>query len=142
MVARNKVKILVRKAKKEHYQKLIERDNNITYVWRALNVLTKGHRSTSADIQENPTANVFNNHFLSVSESLIESKTNVFECSNPLHDFCKQKTSGQDPYLSVSELGKYILRLENKEIVWSGWYKQPSTKIIIAIHNRFAYICF
>ena len=57
-----------------------------------------------------------------------------------------KKTSGQDPfviqYFSVSELGKYISRLENKNIVWSGWYKQPATKIVIAIHNRFAYICF
>ena len=53
-----------------------------------------------------------------MSESLTEPRTNVNECSNPLHDFCKQNTSGQDPfvipYLSVSELGKYISRLENK----------------------------
>ena len=104
----------MRKAKKEYFQKLIERDNNIASVWRALNVFTKGHRSTSADIPKNLTANVFNNHFLSVSESLTEPRTNVYECSNPLHE----KTSGQDPfvipYLSVSELGKYISRLENK----------------------------
>ena len=49
----------------------------------------------------------------------MEPRTNVYECTNPLHDFCKQKTSGQDPfvipYLSVSELGKYISRLENKK---------------------------
>ena len=54
-----------------------------------------------------------------MSESLTEPRTNVYECSNSLHDFCKQKTSGQDPfvipYLSVSELGKYISKLENKK---------------------------
>ena len=74
-------------------------------------MFTKGHRSAYADIPKNLTANVFNNHFLSVSESLIGPRTNV-------HDFCKQKTSGQDPfvipYLSVSGLGKHISRLENK----------------------------
>ena len=52
-------------------------------------------------------------------QSLIEQRTNVYECSNLLHDFCKQKTSGQDPfvipYLSVSELDKYISRVENKK---------------------------
>ena len=96
---RNKVKNVVRKAKKEYFQKLIERDNNIASVWRALNVFTKGHRSTSADILKNLTANVFNNNFLSVLESLIEPRTNVYECSNPLHDFCKQKTSRQDPFV-------------------------------------------
>ena len=75
---RNKVKNLVRKAKKEYFQKLT--DNNIASVWRALNVFTKGHRSTSADIPKNLTANVSNNHFLFVSESLIERRTNLYEC--------------------------------------------------------------
>ena len=108
----------MRKAEKEYFPKFIKRDNNIASVWRALNVFTKRHRSTSADIPKNQTANVFNNHFLSVSELLTESRTNVYECPNPLHDFCKQKTSGHDPfvipYLSVSELGKHVSRLENK----------------------------
>ena len=87
----------MRKAKKEYFQKFIERDNNIASVWRALNVFTKGHRSTSADIPKNLTANVFN--FLSVLESLTEPRTNVYESSNPPHDYCKQKTSGQDPFV-------------------------------------------
>ena len=91
-------------------------------MWRALNVFTKGDRSTSADILKILIANVFNNHFLSVSESLIEPRTNVYECSNLLRDLCKQKTSGQDPffipYLSVSELGKYISRRGKNRLVW------------------------
>ena len=124
MKLRNKVKILVRKAKKEYFQKLIERDNNIASVWRALDVFTKGHRSTSADVPKHLTANISNNHLLSVSESLIEPRTNVYECSNPQHDFCKQKTSGQDPflipYLTVLELSKYTSKRENKKIFWSG----------------------
>ena len=136
----------MRKAKKEYFQKLIERDNNIASVWRALNVFTKGHRSTSADIPKTLTANVFNNHFLPVSESLIEPRTNVYECSNPLHDFCKQKTSGQDPfvipYLSISELGKYISRLEEKKSSGLDGISNQLLKLFIAIHNRFAYICF
>ena len=53
-----------------------------------------------------------------MSETVIQPRPNVYECSNPLHDFCEQNTSWQDPfvipYLSVSDLGKYILRLENK----------------------------
>ena len=62
----------MRKAKKEYFQKLNERDNNAAAVWRALAVFTKGHLSTSADVPKNLTANVFNNHFLFVAESLIE----------------------------------------------------------------------
>ena len=53
-----------------------------------------------------------------MSESLIGPRINAYACSNPLNDFCKQKTRGQDPFviphLSVSELGKYISRLDNK----------------------------
>ena len=49
---------------------LIERDNNRLSVWRALDVLAKGRRSISADVPKNLTANVFNNHFLCVTESL------------------------------------------------------------------------
>ena len=109
----------MRKANKEYFRKLIERDNNTASVWRALNVFTKRYRSTSADIPKNLTANVFNNHFLSVSESLIEPRTNVYECSNPLHDFCKQETSGQEPFviphLSISRTGKYMSKLEGKK---------------------------
>ena len=89
----------MRKAKKEYFQKLTERDNNTASVWRALDVFTKGHRSTSADVPKNLTANVFNNHFLFVSESVTEPRTNVYECSNPLHDFCKENTSRQDPFV-------------------------------------------
>ena len=78
-----KLKKSCEKSQKRNFQKFIERDNNIASVWRALNVFTKGHRSTSADIPKNLTANVFNNHFLSVSELLIEPRANVYKCSNP-----------------------------------------------------------
>ena len=77
------------------------------------------YERTSFYFCRHPEKSNFNNHFMSVSESLIKPRTNVYECSNPLHDFCKQKTTRQDPfvilYLSVSELGKYISRLENKK---------------------------
>ena len=43
-------------------------------------------------------------------------------------------------HISVSELAKYISKLENLKIVWSEWCKQPTTKIVIAIHNRLAYV--
>ena len=37
-----KLSKMCEKLKKEYFQKLIERDNNIATVWRALNVFTKG----------------------------------------------------------------------------------------------------
>ena len=73
---RNKLKHLLEKGK---VLKAHRRDNIIACVWRALDMYTKGHRSTSADVPKNLTAHVFNNHFLSVAESLIEPLTNVYE---------------------------------------------------------------
>ena len=81
----------MKKAQNEYVQKLTQRDNSTASVWRVLNVFTKGHPSTSDDVHKNLTANVFNNHFLPLSESLIEPRTNVYECSNTLQDFYKQK---------------------------------------------------
>ena len=87
---KNHVNNLVRKAKKEYFQRLTERDNNIVSLWRALDVFTKGHRSTSADLPKNITATFVNNDILSVTKPLIEPRTAVCECSNFPHDFCKQ----------------------------------------------------
>ena len=49
----------MRKVKEEYFKRLIELDTNIAYVWRALYVFAKGHRSTFADVPKNLTANVF-----------------------------------------------------------------------------------
>ena len=87
----------MRKAKKDYFQKLIERDKNISTVWRALNTFTKGSQSHSADIPKNLTADKFNNHFLSVAECLIKPRSDdVYdsECSNILHECCERKTRG------------------------------------------------
>ena len=93
----------MRKTKKRILPKA---DNNIAYVWRALGVFTKGPRSTSADVPKTLIGNVFNNHFLPVAESLIESETTIAEC----FDLCKHKASGRHPFvilnITVSEIDK------------------------------------
>ena len=79
-----------------------------------------------------------------MSVSLIEPRTNVYECSNPLHDFCKQKASRQDPfvipYLSVSELGKYISRLEKKSPGLDGISEQLLKLSLPYIIDSLAYV--
>ena len=114
---------LVRKAEKEYFQKLIEHDNNIASVWRALNVFTKGNRSTSADIPKNLTANVFNNHFLSVSESLTEPRATVYECSNLLMISANKKLAGKTQLSShSSSFGTRQMHTEageqNNRLIW------------------------
>ena len=72
---RNKIKNQVRKAKKDYFQKLTERDKNISTVWRALNTFRKGSQSHSAAIPKNLMADKFNNHFLSVAEFLAKPRS-------------------------------------------------------------------
>ena len=89
----------MRKAKKDYFQKLIERDKNISTVWRALNTFMKGSQSHSADIL---TADKFNNHFLSVTECLTKPRSDdvyYSECSNILHEFCERNTRGEEPFV-------------------------------------------
>ena len=99
---------------------LIEHNNKSSVRW-ALDVFTKAHCSASADVPKNQTANVFNNHFLSIAESLIEPWTPVYYMS--IQIFCmisaNKKTSQQDPFviphISFLELGKSILKLEKNK---------------------------
>ena len=55
-----------------------------------------------------------------MAESVTEPRTTIDEYSNLLHNCCQQRTRGQDPfvmpYVSVSELGKYISKVENKNL--------------------------
>ena len=85
------------------------------------------YKSTSlylADVPKNQTASVFNNHFLSIAESLIEPWTPVYYMSIQICCMisANKKTSRQDLFvIPVLELGKSILKLEKekkKSRVW------------------------
>ena len=97
---------------------MLTEHNNKSSVWWAVDVFPKAHRSTSADVPKNLTANVVSNHFLSIAESLTEPWTAVYYMS--IQIFCMisayKKTSQQDPFviphILVLELGKSILKLD------------------------------
>jgi hypothetical protein len=122
--ARNKVKNLVRNAKKAYFSKLTENNTDISSVWRALNAFTKGTRSKQTDIPRHFTADAFNNYFLSIAEKLAKSHDSAdsnghYSCPELLIDFCQQKTHGHNsftiPLIAVHEVGKYITKMDNKK---------------------------
>ena len=71
--ARNKVKNVVRNAKKFDFSKLVENDKDISSVWRALNTFTKKN-SRQKEIPHHFTADTFNDYFLSIAETLVKSQ--------------------------------------------------------------------
>ena len=70
--ARNKVKNIVRNAKKLYFRRLVENSKDISSVWRALNTLTKGTNSRQKEIPHHFTADAFNDYFLSIAETLVK----------------------------------------------------------------------
>ena len=92
-----------------------ERDNKILSVWRALDVLTNGRRSISADVPKNLTANVFNNHFLCVAESLRNHKQLCMRARIFHMIYTNKKLEGQTHLSShIFPFQNYISTLENQ----------------------------
>ena len=131
---RNYVKKLVQKAKKSFIQKIIKDKSDISSIWRAINVLS--NRTKSKDLSTTVTLNQFNEHFLSVANSITKTlKANPDEYipSKELNDFCASRletnTSFHIPTLSVNEVKKIIMNLKSKKTIGSDGISTPILKI-------------
>ena len=71
---RNKVKYLVRSAKKAYFNKLIENNRDTATLWRAINTIIKG--KMAPQIPDHLTADEFNEHFMTSAETLAQSAMN------------------------------------------------------------------
>ena len=94
---RNKVKSLVRSAKKFYFDKLIELDKSTSTIWKAINEITNKSLSLSHRHTKSSTTtispNIFNSHFLTLSETLAQPSgftSDNFACSKSLRDFCNK----------------------------------------------------
>ena len=71
---RRHVKYLVRQAKKTYFEKIVSNQtDNICLVWKALNALTKNTFSCKQNIPSTLTAEVFNDHLLSLEKTLTKT---------------------------------------------------------------------
>ena len=67
---RNKVSAMQEKAKEKYFNSLIEKDKNISTLWRAMNeILDKGKQTTRAENTQ-ITPETFNKHFISLANTL------------------------------------------------------------------------
>jgi len=121
---RNKISELVKKAKKLYFKKLVSnKDSNISSLWRAVNEFTNKSRKPSPCTQNVPfTADDMNNHFLSLTDSIINSKLNsvndTYTIPDYLNEFCRAKLNHSEsfviPRLTVSEVWTLVMGLNNK----------------------------
>ena len=120
---RNKVTKLVIKAKKAYFEKLVSNENNISQVWKALNVLSnKSQRNKSHS--HNFSSENLNTHFISAIQELKNSSHFPSTLGNTqpqgkLTEFCRTRLRASDsfsiPLLSTHEVGRLMMDLSNKK---------------------------
>ena len=119
---RNKVKSLVRSAKKSFFDKLIELDKSTSTIWKAINEITnKSHKKTNSSATT-ISPNIFNSHFLTLAKTLAQSSgftSDNFACSKSLRDFCNKNLNPNDnfiiPPVTILDVGKYITMMDNNK---------------------------
>ena len=113
---RNIVKHLVRKAKKEHFQKLVEKDDSISSVWKAMRSVTQGSQPPNPSTL---SADELNAHFLSVADKILNEPNSEYSCSDSLRNFCAKNIPSHEsftiPPIAVHEVGKYITQISDKK---------------------------
>ena len=118
---RNRVRSMVRQAKKSHIDKLIQNEKNVSALWRAMAVVTGGKCNKPQGVPSHLSADDFNNHFLSVADSLAPPRDNTlpYTCSEKLTNFCEGRGVGAKPFtvplLAVHEVGKLISLMPSKK---------------------------
>ena len=149
---RNKVKNLVRDAKREYFNKLVENNTNTKQLWTAINELTRGPKSKiSTSIPQSLSAETFNNYFLSSASNLasenhpFKSPDNSYICSETLIEFCQQHTNGnlqfKIPFIATFEVVKYLSALPNKKSTGSDTLNTNLLKIALPyIYETLTYI--
>ena len=113
---RNKVKHLVRTAKKKYFEKLVGREKNTSTIWNAVHKIMNTSRHKKNNKESNVyDPNTFNLHFLSIAERLLETKgkqSEIFTSSTILKEFCTNNIKSNDifilPPITTYEVGKYI----------------------------------
>ena len=129
------MKYLVRQAKKTNFEKTVSNQtDNIRLVWKALNALTKNF-SCKQNIPSTLTAEVFNDHFLSLEKTLtktLQRRGEEYQCPDELKNLCTKRLKFDDtfiiPEITAYEDSKYVSSVGSKN---TSGYDGISNKIIM-----------
>lgn len=131
---RNKVKNLIRNEKKKFFNTLVGNTNDISRIWRALNIFVNGQQSKTNQVPRTFSAEDYNRYFLTIANELLDSSSqpmSKYTCPEPLARFCQDRLSDKAhfsiPLMGVHEVGKIIESMENKK---SCGLDQISSKVL------------
>ena len=115
----------MRAAKNEeaYFAKLINDTKDTASLWRAVTTITHKSRNKAKTAEIKCSPNVFNNHFLSLTDAILKSAdisiSSDYKIPTSLKKFCKDRISSSDsfkvPPVAVHEVGAYINKLKNKK---------------------------
>ena len=121
---KNKVSAMQDKARENYFNSLIEKDKNISTLWRAMNeILDKGKQTARKDNTQ-ITPETFNEHFISLAKTLASqaearNDDTFSENLGDLKHFCenhlKQGVHFSIPLMTVYDVGTLIEGLDNKK---------------------------
>ena len=120
---RNKVKSMVRAAKKVYFNTLVNENSDTTSLWKAMNELTYKSRRNTAVSHCKFSSDDFNHHFTHIVDSIVTSNCDRFHHTQneniKLEQFCKEKllenASASIPCLTSDEVFQLISDLPNKK---------------------------
>lgn len=150
---RNKVSMLVRRAKQAHVKSFTENKRDTRQIWKALNEITNKKKTHTNQPPITLTPDELNNYFLTCPQKLLSSNyaADIEENSNlnlddELKKCCNRKLKDTKsftiPLLSVHEVGSLIYKLKNKNSVGSDEISIYVVKIILPYiieHLTYAY---
>ena len=119
---RDRVNYLVRQAEKKYFDDLAGNKADISFMWRAINTLTKGRSTVNNTLSSELKPDVFSALFVSVVSKFLpdgHSDGSQYSCSDKLLGFCGDRISQNNtfsiPPLYVLEVGIAISKIENKK---------------------------
>jgi hypothetical protein len=121
-ILRNKISLLVKEAKKKHFDEIINNGNDTASLWRAINsTLNKSRKKTDVGHSKH-TPQTFNAYFANEAENVFnktytDQQANPFILPEELQLLCEKnrKTNSLTiPPIAIHEVGTYLSQLKNK----------------------------
>ena len=130
---RNKVKSLIRAAKKEYINSLIKDKADSRNIWKAIKLL-RNSKSSNGDLKLDP--DVFNKHFTSIAEKLLQNNKDVTNTNDTFDSVLKKIDAFVTPKRTYRKL--IIPPISTTDVLlYLKSLKQNTSVGLDGIHNKF-----
>ena len=112
---RNAINSEKRRQKRKYYRNLLSSHKNPKSVWQAINQLSNKQCSSKSNIIKDISVDKLNNHFATVSNTIITTNNTKYNDLKELQQFCQEKHITSElsiPSLCVFEVFNYLTQLK------------------------------